>query len=166
MHVADTIGWDFIDADELLMNHCGETVAETVSRGGWSLFRKLEKETLNVICRKSMQVVATGGGVVLDEENIDLMKRHGTIVWLRAEPETILERMVQDPRSDFQRPSLTHRDLKVEIEETLKERTPLYKDAMTVEVDTEGKTISEVSSEVLSFLYRNGFVGMPYDEPV
>ena len=49
--IAGKIGWKFIDADEVLMKSSGETVADIVSRGGWPLFRRLEKETLKEICR-------------------------------------------------------------------------------------------------------------------
>jgi len=156
--VAEKIGWEFIDADELLMKNSGETVADIVSRGGWPLFRKLERDTLDAICLNRRQVIATGGGVVTDDENIDLMKRNGVVVWLRAAPETILARMVRDTRTGDLRPSLTDRGLKQEIVETLKERTPLYRIAMTVDVDTEGKTIEEVALEVLNLLARIGYV--------
>jgi shikimate kinase len=150
--IAKRIGWRFIDADELLMKNAGETVTEIVSRGGWELFRKLEKETLKNICRSRQQVVATGGGVVTDDENIDLMKRSGTVVWLQANTETILERMNRDTRTGDLRPSLTNQELMIEIEETLNERLPLYTNAMDVDVDTQDKTRSEVSDEVMSIL--------------
>lgn len=156
--IAKKIGWTFVDSDELLMKNSGESVSDIVSRGGWPLFRKLEKDTLKAICLNRKQVVATGGGVVTDDENIDMMKQHGIVVWLLATPETILERMAQDTRTDLLRPSLTNRELKAEIHETLKERTPLYKIAMTVDVDTEGKTLSEISSEVMSLLSHIGSV--------
>jgi len=158
--IAEKIGWDFVDADELLMKNAGETVTDIVSKGGWPLFRKLEKETLQDICKKQKQVVATGGGVVTDEENIGLMKQHGTVVWLRATPETIFYRMGQDTQTSHLRPSLTDHDQKSEIEATLRERTPMYANAMTVEVDTEGKTLPEISSEVVLMLSGIGFIGI------
>jgi len=159
MDIAKKIGWSFVDADDLLMNSSGETVANIVSRGGWLLFRKLEKDILKDICLNRKQVIATGGGVVTDAENIDMMKRHGIVAWLRATPETIMERMTQDTRTGLLRPSRTDLELREEIQETLKERTPLYRIAMTLEVDTEGKTIPEISSEILSRLSPVGLPG-------
>lgn len=162
-HIAKKIGWCFIDSDDLLMKNTGETVTEIVSRGGWGLFRKLEKETLKNICRNGKQVIATGGGVVTDDENIDLMKRSGAVVWLRANPGTILERMQRDTRTGDLRPSLTDRELKAEIIETLKERQPLYSLATTFDIDTEDKTLSEVSDEVISILSSSGLIGISSD---
>jgi shikimate kinase len=156
--VAKKIGWRFVDADDLLMENSGETVTEIVSRGGWELFRKLEKETMKTICQKGGQVVATGGGVVTDGENIEEMKRSGAIVWLRANPETIMERMVRDARTGDLRPSLTNQDLTAEIAETLRERLPLYSAATTLNIDTEGKTLSEVSDEVVVSLSGIGYL--------
>lgn len=154
--IAKRIGWKFIDADQHLMKAACKTVAEIVSSGGWPLFRELEKNTLQSICRHRQQVVATGGGVVSDNQNIDLMKENGVVVWLRATPETIFERMNRDDQTEALRPSLTEQELKVEIEETLKERTPMYKIAMTAAVDTEGKTLKEVSEEVVFLLKKLG----------
>ena len=161
--VAEKLGWNVVDADERMMEDTGESVAETVSKGGWPLFRKIEKDTLRSICMNLGQVVATGGGVVEDDENIDLMKRSGAVVWLRASSDTIRKRMIRDTNSSDLRPPLTDFELKVEIEETLTKRTPLYRIAMTLEVDTEDKTLTEVSSEVISLLKRIGSVKMPPD---
>jgi shikimate kinase len=161
--VAKKIGWNFIDADERMMKNLGESVSEIVSRGGWPLFRSLEKDTLRSICSSRRQVVATGGGVVTDDENIDLMKQNGAVVWLRASPQTILKRMLQDNHTDDLRPPLTDRGLEVEIEETLEKRTSLYRTAMNVDVNTENKTLSEVSSEVISLLVRIGCIEIPPD---
>ena len=158
--ISEKIGWKFVDADALLMKNCGKTVTDIVAQGGWSLFRKLEKDTLEIICRNRHQVVATGGGVVTDDENIELMKQSGVVVWLRATPDIILQRMIQDPHTDDLRPTLTDHELRIEIEDTLKERIPRYRIAMNVDVDTEGKTLPQISSEVLSALARFGCIDM------
>lgn len=162
--ISEKIGWKFVDADALLMKNCGKTVTDVVAQGGWALFRKLEKDTLEIICRNRCQVVATGGGVVTDDGNIELMKQNGVVVWLRATPDTILQRMLRDTHTDDLRPSLTDHELKIEIEDTLKERIPRYRIAMTVYVDTEGKTLPEISSEVLSVLARFGYIDMSSGE--
>ncbi len=154
--VAQQLGWKFIDMDVLLTETSGETISEIVSRGGWPLFRKMEKQVLETICNGENQVIATGGGVVVDKENIDLMKRSGILFWLRATPETILKRMTEDVQTKKMRPSLTDRKLKDEIEETLKERYPLYRTAMTADFDTEEKTMQEVSEEIIRRLKHMG----------
>lgn len=157
--VSKRVGWEFVDADRELMEKMGESVTEIVSRGGWTLFRELEKKTLKSICRNERQVVATGGGVVLDDENIETMKKNGLVIWLRATIDTIIERMQVDIQTEDLRPALTdHHDLISEIKETLKERTPLYQKATTWSVDTDGKKINEVVSEIISLIEKSNIV--------
>ena len=156
--VSERMGWKFIDADRELMEKRGESVSEIVSSGGWPLFRKLEKQTLKEICRQERQVVATGGGVILDDENIETMKNNGPVIWLKATPETIIERMTADTETEELRPALTDHDLISEINETLNERIPLYQKAMTWSVDTDGKKINEVISEILSLIESSNII--------
>jgi shikimate kinase len=156
--VAQQIGATFVDADERLMKNTGETVAAIVSRGGWSLFRRLEKQALKEICTKRGQVVATGGGIVTDPDNIEMMKQHGAVVWLHATPETIYSRMSKDEKTGDLRPSLTDYNLKEEIEKTLSERISLYERAMTFEVDTDRKSYMDIAREIISRLSEAGHV--------
>ena len=127
----------------------GKTVAQIVSHEGWPRFRQLEKEVLKKICDDKEQVVATGGGVVLDPENTDCMKQNGIIVWLQAGSDAIYARMRQDQNTGDLRPALTNHGLMEEIKHTLQERIPLYKNAGTVVVDTEEKKIEAICREVL-----------------
>jgi shikimate kinase len=93
---------------------------------------------LQQVCTADRRVVATGGGIVLDVDNVNLMKRSGTIIWLRASPETIKSRMVQDRESEALRPALTTTDSISEIEEHWQlNGHPLYKHAMDFSVDTD-----------------------------
>lgn len=150
--VSLSIGWRFVDTDALLMENRGQSVSEIVENGGWALFREIEKQTLKDICRQEGQVVATGGGIVLDKENIELMRKNGIVIWLRADPDTILSRMIGDSNTVSLRPALTDQDLMSEIRQTLSERRPLYKKAMTRAIDTDDKTIPDVASEICTLL--------------
>ena len=154
--VSEKMGWTFVDADVMLMEKRGENITRIVSNGGWALFRKLEKETLKTICSRDGQVVATGGGVVLDDENIEIMKMGGPVIWLRATAETVFRRMQSDIQTETLRPALTERDLMDEITQTLEEREPLYQKAMSWSVDTDGKGIMDVINEILIHLKKSG----------
>ena len=101
--------------------------------------------SLKKICTLDGQVVAAGGGIVLNDRNVMLMKRSGTIVWLRAKLETIKARMLQDKDTRDFRPALTLNDNISEIEETLHSREPLYRNAMDFFVDTDDHDIRAVT---------------------
>ena len=77
------------------------------------------------------------------------MKESGKIVWLRATPETIRRRMMQDTDTEAFRPALTAKDSMAEIEETLLERESCYRQAMDFLVDTDGRQINEICDAIM-----------------
>ncbi|MFZ5573005.1 MAG: shikimate kinase [Thermodesulfobacteriota bacterium] len=146
------LGWSYLDADEELVREQGRTIAEIVATRGWPFFRKLEKEVLKRIGQMDRLVIATGGGVVLDAENIALMKHSGRLIWLRAEPETIHRRLVGDNSSAEFRPALTDKNQFDEIVATLVTRIPLYEGAMDFGVDTDAIPVEQVGQRILDWL--------------
>jgi shikimate kinase len=148
------LGRSFIDTDSLVVSEMGISIREIVDSRGWKAFRRLECTALQQVCTADRRVVATGGGIVLDVDNVNLMKRSGTIIWLRASPETIKSRMVQDRASEALRPALTTTNDISEIEETLIERDPLYKHAMDFSVDTDHRGIDEICDLIIGNLNR------------
>ena len=111
--VARRLGWRFVDNDEEIVRAAGMSIEAIFAEMGESHFRELERQCLTVLCQGDQQVVSTGGGIVTDEANRNLMERNGVIVFLEARPETIYERLVQQ-RSEGDgpvvRPMLTSSD--------------------------------------------------------
>lgn len=137
--------WPFCDMDSELVRRCGRRIEELVHAQGWDAFRRAEKFLLQELAARQGLVVATGGGVVLDEENIDGMRRSGRVVWLRAGPDTLLKRLLADERLRPQRPALIPGlGLAAEIRQTLAVREPLYRRAMQWAVDTDGLSVAAV----------------------
>jgi shikimate kinase len=154
--LAEKLNWQFVDADVELVSDQGASIDRIVFQSGWEGFRRIEKSVLARLCTSENQVIATGGGVVLDSENVQCMKKNGPVIWLRATPETIYRRMIRDQNTVASRPALTDKKLWDEILETLSLREPLYETAMSGFVETDGKTLEAVCSEVLSLLMRLG----------
>ena len=150
--LAQILGWSFIDADLELVDKHGMTISEIVSKEGWSSFREKEKAIVKRLSVLDRHVVATGGGVILDIENVEQMKKSGTIIWLKATPETIKERILQDRNTEELRPSLTSKGLVEEIEETLLDRKPLYESAMDFSVDTDSRSIDDICDMIIEKL--------------
>jgi shikimate kinase len=131
--------------DEELVRRCAGTIREFVGRHGWPAFRREEKILLQEIARRSGQVVSTGGGVVLDAENVSAMRRSGRVVWLRAAAKTLQERLHADAGTPDCRPALYAAiPLDEEIRSTLSERTPLYRQAMDFSVATDERPVEEI----------------------
>ena len=124
--LAARLGWDFVDADAYLEAKCGRTIKEIFSDEGEKGFREQESQNLRKLARRERSVIATGGGIVLSEENRKVLKETGFVVWLSADVATITARIRADPTTSTRRPNLTTGGI-AEIESLLRAREPLYR---------------------------------------
>jgi shikimate kinase len=147
--VAQFLGRPLVDLDQVLVQEAGRSIAEIVAQEGWGAFRQREKDLVARYAAGRGQVLATGGGVILDPENVQALREHGVVIWLTADAATIRERLCQDQPTDENRPSLTGTDTLNEIEEVLRVRLPLYQAAAHLVIDTRGRTVAEVADLVL-----------------
>ncbi len=147
--IAAAIDWSFVDADTMLVRECGKPIKEIVDTEGWETFRRMERSTLKQICTEDRQVVATGGGVVLDKANIKAMKTSGMVIWLGATAETILKRMLQDKNTGNFRPALTDKGRMQEIEDMLLKRNPYYESASDFSLQTDDEPLNEISAIII-----------------
>ena len=120
--IARKMGRPFVDLDAVVTDRAGKTVEALVAESGWERFRQLEKEALWEVSRQKGVVVATGGGIVLDPENCDRLKKPGRVIWLTSSPEVIIKRMKSDSDHLEQRPTLTGEGMIDEVEGVLQER--------------------------------------------
>jgi shikimate kinase len=92
--LATRLGVRFVDSDEQIERREGRTVREIFEADGEAAFRKLETDALvEAVGYAERTVIAAAGGVVLDPANRELLRRAGTVVWLRARPEVLAERV-------------------------------------------------------------------------
>ncbi|MBW1858440.1 MAG: shikimate kinase, partial [Deltaproteobacteria bacterium] len=143
---------DFIDTDFLIENKIGCSIEMIISRHGWDHFREIEKRLVEEASRGDNLIIATGGGVVMDKENVKNLKENGWIVWLKGESEALKARMDNEQKSSKIRPSLTGADPLEEIKQVLEERTPLYEQAANLVVDTTSLSLIEVASSIIKAL--------------
>ena len=147
------LGRPFCDMDEELARRAAGTIREFVGRHGWPAFRREEKALLQEIARQSEWVISTGGGVVLDAENVSAMRRSGRVIWLRAAANTLRERLQADEGTPDNRPALSASiPLDQEIRSTLSERTPLYRQAMDFSVATDGRPVEDICRVISELL--------------
>lgn len=151
--LSDRLGLAAVDTDSCVVERCGCSISDWVKTHGWKSFRSLEADILHEISHlKTHRVVATGGGIVLYENNIEAMKRSGFIVWLRIRPETAASRMTADPNSSVLRPGLTGEDPIAEIHHLLKERTPLYQAAADRVIDCDEMHPEAIAQTILRWI--------------
>jgi len=146
----------FIDTDDELTSRVGMSIAEFVHQNGWGDFRKTEQSVIQKVCALDKHVVATGGGVVLEPQNVSRMQSSGSLIWLKALPETIRTRLVNDRQSEHFRPALTSEGLIDEIEVMLKKRNRHYHEAMDLYVETDQLSIDEICNAIVAKLPEKG----------
>ena len=150
--ISERLRLPFYDTDELISKKTGRTVREIVEEKGWGFFRGMEKEIIRSLT-STRGVIAPGGGAVMDEENAGRMKASGLIIWLKAEPDAILERLKRDEATSCQRPPLSgDLDAEEEILKMLKERNPVYERLANIIVDTTKLSMEDAAARICSMI--------------
>lgn len=141
--LADKLGWSMVDTDERIVSEAGMSIPDIFERFGEPRFRELESEVLRRVTMQNRQVIATGGGAVLAEQNRRQMLENGLVVALVADPETIIQRV----GADANRPLLKG-DARKRVYEMMEQRKDAYRFA-PVTIDTTGKSIGQVADLIL-----------------
>ena len=150
--LAARLGYEWVDADDVVEQQAGKTIASVFAEAGEAGFRDLEARAVAALSRKRRAVVALGGGAVVREENRRAICGAGPVVWLTAGVDSIMERLAADGATASRRPDLTKMGGRAEIEALLAQRTPLYRECATLIVDTEGQSAAEVADEIAARL--------------
>lgn len=146
-HLAEALGYRFIDADSTLEQAAGRSIAEIFASDGEPGFRDLEAAVLNQIASWHSLVVATGGGVVTRPQNWGQL-RQGVVIWLDAPNELLLQRLAADPTS---RPLMASPKPAERLEALLAERRPLYAQA-DLHLQQDGRAPELVAQQLLEAL--------------
>ena len=142
--VAETLNFAFLDTDTVIEARAGKTISQIFDERGEARFRELEKRIVKELALRNRTVIATGGGLVTDPENMTSLQQHAYVVCLWASPETIWSRV----KNQSHRPLLNEPDPLEKIKRLLAERAPFYKKA-NVLLNTELRSPREVAQQVL-----------------
>jgi shikimate kinase len=150
--LATRLGCDLISTDQEIVRRAERSIPEIVERYGWEYFRNLESEVCRDLAGRDHLVIDTGGGAILRQQNVEVLRGNGKVFWLTATVETIATRI----GGDTQRPSLTgNKSFIEEIQEVLHDRAPKYQAAAHHAVATDGKSVDELVTAIVSHVARN-----------
>ena len=142
--LARRLGRPFIDSDQQVELQTGRTVKEIFEADGEPAFRALESDVLEeALATSSPSVIAAAGGTVLSEANRARMREGGTVVWLRADPEVLADRV----RNGVHRPLLADDPAGV-LRDLDAARRSLYEEVADHVVDTAGRAPEQVVEEL------------------
>ncbi len=147
--LAKRLGMSYLDTDELIEEREKDSVPAIFKKKGEEYFRRLETKVVKEVALLDNFVISTGGGVVLREGNIRLLKKNALIICLFANPEVILKRT----KGDDNRPLLGVNNQKKRIEKLLALRKPYYEKA-DFSVDTSALDSEGVVEEIIEFLEK------------
>jgi len=147
--IAESTDLKYIEMDELIEKKEARSINDIFKDSGEDYFRKVEKEALKEISLADNQVVSCGGGVVIDEANVNLMKDSGVLICLQARPDVIYKRV----KNNKDRPLLNVENPQVKIEELLRIRRPYYQKANYI-IETDNLSVQQVAQEVKSIFLK------------
>lgn len=147
--LSERLGKTLVEVDSLIVREAGKSISRIFQDDGEIAFREMEIQAIKAIASGKDQVVACGGGAVLNRINIDRLKKEAVIVWLKASPEAVFSRVAKDGED---RPLLRGKNSIPEIRSLLKFRQPFYERAADIEVNTAGLEIARVVEKIISEL--------------
>ena len=147
--LARSLSWSFVDLDAVIETAEGRPIPEIFAGRGEGYFRQREKAALGQVLEGSEQVIALGGGAVVDRDNLRLLKERSLLIWLRVSPRTVLGRVGETD----DRPLLRGPDRLKRIEELSARREAIYAEA-GVTVDTDELTVDQVVQRIEEQLCR------------
>ncbi|MCF7887026.1 MAG: shikimate kinase [Candidatus Omnitrophica bacterium] len=145
--LADKLSKRFVEMDQLIEKQENKEIKDIFAENGQDYFRKLENQLLRELSSQSDLVVSCGGGVVCNQDNLDILQNTGYLFSLFASPNSIVERT----KGSGHRPLLNVADPLGKIKELLKVRKPFYKKA-GIRIDTDNLSVLDVADYILKLL--------------
>ncbi len=140
-------GWKFISSDDEIENKYGK-ISKLVSDKGWEYFRRLEEDVIGNIAKEDKTIIATGGGVVMNSNNVQNLKKNGKFILLTTSKELIINRI-----KNSDRPRLTTSTcIEEEVDKILNERMPVYLSIADYMIDTSSLTPKDIAEKIIKMV--------------
>ena len=145
--LSERTGWSLVDADDVIVARAGKPIHRIFAEDGEPAFRELERQVIADLCAGERQVIASGGGSFVSEQNREVMLSGGRVFFLSASPSEILRRVQEEDFGGPIRPLLAVDDPEARIAELLAQRMPAYTQAHHT-VETDALTAEGVAAEI------------------
>jgi shikimate kinase len=147
----------FVDSDQEIEARTGVRIATIFELEGEAGFRLREEEVIAQLVRRQGIVLATGGGAVLNPTTRERLRRHGTVIYLRASAEDLWHRT----RHDRSRPLLQTADPKARLQQLYDQRDPLYRETAHIVIDTAHQSVQRLVNQLETEIARQ----QPHENP-
>ena len=151
-YLAEELGLEFLDTDREIEHRAGVDIAWIFELEGEDGFRDREVLMVDELTARSGIVLATGGGVVLREENRKHLAARGSVVYLKSSVDQLVERTEKDKR----RPLLQQTNVREVLERLERERAPLYREIADFQFDSGGGSPRTLARQIAETLRNEG----------
>ncbi|MEM9266622.1 MAG: shikimate kinase [Cyanobacteria bacterium P01_F01_bin.13] len=146
-HLARTLNYRFIDTDDVIVQATGQSINDIFAQQGEAAFRDIETQVLAQVAPYTHTVIATGGGMVIKQENWSYLQS-GLVVWINVPVEELMARLSRDQS----RPLLKEGDLRHKLTTLLDQRQARYAQADATVIYQSGEVVSAISTRILDTL--------------
>ena len=150
--LSDRINWEFIDTDKIIENKKGQSITSIFSEYGEKIFREYELETLQEIQNKKKVIIATGGGLPINNNNIHIMNKTGITIYLKCTFNMLFERLKKKKTKRPMIRNLSNNELQRFIQQELHSREKYYKKAKHI-IEIENLNTEDILSKIHSFIF-------------
>ena len=159
--LANSLGYEFIDLDQMIEKQAGKTITLIFAENGEEYFRKLEYHSLEGVVEQTNLVISLGGGVLQNDRSYELIKATGTLVYLKSPARTLAKRLYNKSDRPLLRGEkgrkLTREEIEEKISTILSKREPRYESAdLTVQTDINriGSTVEELTRKIERYIRK------------
>jgi shikimate kinase len=153
--LANLIGCDWFDTDELITTNARKSITQIFADHGEAQFRRLETQAITTTSQSSSpnthQVISLGGGAITISANQAIVREHGLAVYLRGTADTLWQRISTDPISGQQRPNLTEHGGRAEVEQVLAARRSIYQTHSDFQIDIDHITADQAAEQIFGW---------------
>jgi shikimate kinase len=144
--LSEKIHMEYVDLDAVMVKKLGMSLNDIVEKHGWEFVRTEEAKIVSEMSELENKIIATGGGVVINSQNVNALKKKGILIYLRANTGILTGRI----KDDLTRAPLTNKNTRLEeMEDIMKERRELYEEAADEIIDTDNLAPFEVADRIL-----------------
>ena len=146
-HLAKESGMNLFDLDSMIVDRAGMSIPDIFEDVGEKAFRDLESYVTSLIHKYDGSIFATGGGVILREQNRKVLKNSGVVIWLKTTPENVLKFTSKDNN----RPLLEGKKELDKIDSMMKQREPIYADCAHYSINAWENNLNQIAEKVWDF---------------
>ena len=144
--LAKKMRYIFLDTDQTIESRQHMPISKIFEKKGEEYFRKLETDTVReMVETTNKSIISTGGGLPLREENSQILKNLGFVVYLNVKKETVLKRL----KGDTKRPLLAGGNVEEKVEQMISYRDPIYQVGAHMEIHTDDMSVDKVAEEII-----------------